>query len=133
MFSSGIGRGPSRREASRTSGRTAGLRRPPRYRACPVDAYRDHLCARRPVEPGVPVLLMFAEIAEFGYIGAEPALQVRQPVPPERRPDRALLARRASRIKSQMHGRAGFPVTPAPNPLGLALDPLPPQVDSGGK
>jgi hypothetical protein len=45
------------------------LRRPPQYRACLVDAYRDHLRARRAAEPGVPVLRLFAEIKELGYTG----------------------------------------------------------------
>ncbi|MFI2477843.1 transposase family protein [Nocardia xishanensis] len=45
------------------------LRRPPQYRACLVDAYRDHLRARRAAEPGVPVLRLFAEITELGYTG----------------------------------------------------------------
>ncbi|WP_425296940.1 ISL3 family transposase [Nocardia abscessus] len=45
------------------------LRRPHQYRACLVDAYRDHLRARRAAEPGVPVLRLFAEIKELGYTG----------------------------------------------------------------
>jgi Transposase len=45
------------------------LRRPPQYRACLVDDYRDHLRARRAAEPGVPVQRLFAEITALGYTG----------------------------------------------------------------
>ncbi|MFF0488529.1 ISL3 family transposase [Nocardia sp. NPDC004068] len=45
------------------------LRRPPQYRACLVDPYRDHLRARRAAEPGVPVLQLFDEITALGYAG----------------------------------------------------------------
>jgi transposase len=45
------------------------LRRPPQYRACLVDGYRDHLRARRAAEPGVPVLRLFEEIKALGYTG----------------------------------------------------------------
>ncbi len=41
------------------------LRRPPQYRACLVDPYRDHLRRRR----GVPVLHLFHEIKALGYTG----------------------------------------------------------------
>nr|WP_245548293.1 ISL3 family transposase [Nocardia pneumoniae] len=47
------------------------LRRPPHYRACLVDPYRDHLRARRAAEPGVPVLRLLAEITELGYTGGQ--------------------------------------------------------------
>ncbi len=46
------------------------LRRPPQYRACLVDPYRDHLRARRAAEPGVPVLHLFHEIKALGYTGS---------------------------------------------------------------
>lgn len=46
------------------------LRRPPQYRACLVDDYRDHLRARRAAEPGVPVQRLFAEITTLGYTGS---------------------------------------------------------------
>ncbi|MGW4126400.1 transposase, partial [Nocardia sp. NPDC004711] len=45
------------------------LRRPPQYRACLVDPYRDHLRQRREAEPGVPVLHLFHEIKALGYTG----------------------------------------------------------------
>lgn len=45
------------------------LRRPPQYRPCLVDPYRDHLRARRAADPGVPVLQLFAEIKVLGYAG----------------------------------------------------------------
>jgi hypothetical protein len=45
------------------------LRRPPQYRACLVDDYRDHLRARRAAEPGIPVQRLFAEIKTLGYTG----------------------------------------------------------------
>ncbi|MTE13551.1 ISL3 family transposase [Nocardia sp. CT2-14] len=45
------------------------LRRPPQYRACLVDPYRDHLRRRREAEPGVPVLHLFGEIKALGYTG----------------------------------------------------------------
>ncbi|MGY4103955.1 ISL3 family transposase [Nocardia sp. R16R-3T] len=47
------------------------LRRPPQYRACLVDPYREHLRARRAAEPGVPVLRLLAEITELGYTGGQ--------------------------------------------------------------
>ncbi len=45
------------------------LRRPPQYRACLVDPYRDHLRHRRTEEPGVAVLHLFHEIKALGYTG----------------------------------------------------------------
>ncbi|MFE3002368.1 hypothetical protein ACFXG4_46285 [Nocardia sp. NPDC059246] len=45
------------------------LRHPPRYRACLVDPYRDHLRRRREAEPGVPVRHLFGEIKALGYTG----------------------------------------------------------------
>ncbi|OXR39797.1 hypothetical protein B7C42_08126 [Nocardia cerradoensis] len=46
------------------------LRRPPYYRACLVDPYRDHLRQRRTEQPGVPVLHLFHEIKALGYTGS---------------------------------------------------------------
>jgi transposase len=46
------------------------LRRPPQYRACLVDPYRNHLHRRRTEEPGVPVKHLFEEIRELGYSGS---------------------------------------------------------------
>lgn len=46
------------------------LRRPPQYRACLVDPYRDHLRERRATEPGVPVVALFHEIKALGYTGS---------------------------------------------------------------
>lgn len=46
------------------------LRRPPQYRACLVDEFRDHLRARRAADPGVPVQRLFDEITELGYRGS---------------------------------------------------------------
>jgi hypothetical protein len=45
------------------------LRRPPQYRACLVDDYREHLRTRRTAEPGVSVKQLFEEIAAMGYSG----------------------------------------------------------------
>jgi hypothetical protein len=45
------------------------LRRPPQYRACLVDDYRDHLRTRRTNEPGVPVKQLLEEITAMGYTG----------------------------------------------------------------
>ena len=45
------------------------LRRPPQYRACQVDPYRDHLRRRRAGEPGVAVMVLFSEIKALGYTG----------------------------------------------------------------
>ncbi|GAA2632715.1 ISL3 family transposase [Streptomyces vastus] len=41
-----------------------------RYRPTLVDPYRDHLRARRAVDPAVPVLHLFHEIKEQGYTGS---------------------------------------------------------------
>ncbi|MEV6073436.1 ISL3 family transposase [Nocardia sp. NPDC052001] len=46
------------------------LRRPPQYRACLVDPYRDHLRTRRAAEPGVAVAHLFAELKTLGYAGS---------------------------------------------------------------
>ncbi|MGP3948486.1 ISL3 family transposase [Streptomyces sp. 7N604] len=46
------------------------LRRPPRYRACQVDPYRDHLRRRRAEDPGVPVKRLLEEIHALGYTGS---------------------------------------------------------------
>ncbi|MET8682304.1 ISL3 family transposase [Streptomyces sp. NPDC004647] len=46
------------------------LRRPPQYRVCLVDPYRDHLRRRRTEEPGVPVKHLFEEIRALGYSGS---------------------------------------------------------------
>lgn len=46
------------------------LRRPPQYRACLVDPYREHLRARRAAEPGVPVRRLLDEIKALGYTGS---------------------------------------------------------------
>ncbi|WP_420874180.1 ISL3 family transposase [Nocardia gipuzkoensis] len=45
------------------------LRRPPYYRACLVDPFRDHLRQRRTEQPGIPVLHLFHEIKALGYTG----------------------------------------------------------------
>lgn len=47
-----------------------GDRRAPRYKPTLVDPYRDHLRTRRAQDPGVPVLQLFREIKELGYIGS---------------------------------------------------------------
>lgn len=47
------------------------LRRPPQYRPCLVDPYRDHMRARRAADPGVPVLQLLAEIKALGYTGGQ--------------------------------------------------------------
>jgi transposase len=44
--------------------------RAPRYRATLVDPYREHLRARRPEDPAVPVHQLLAEIREQGYPGS---------------------------------------------------------------
>ncbi|WP_326790606.1 transposase [Streptomyces sp. NBC_00151] len=44
--------------------------RAPVYRACLVDAYRDHLRQRRAEDPAVPVTHLLAEIREQGYAGS---------------------------------------------------------------
>jgi len=46
------------------------LRRPPQYRACQVDAHRDHLRRRRTEEPGMPVKRLLEEIHDLGYTGS---------------------------------------------------------------
>jgi transposase len=46
------------------------MRRPPQYRACLVDPYRDHLRARRAADPGAPVLHLFEELKALGYTGS---------------------------------------------------------------
>ncbi|MDN2501176.1 ISL3 family transposase [Nocardia nova] len=67
------------------------LRRPPYYRACLVDPYRDHLRRRRIEQPGVPVLHLFHEITALGYTGSgEPAAQIPQPGPRRERPHHSL-------------------------------------------
>ncbi len=47
------------------------IARPPRYRACMVDPYRDHLRDRRAAEPAVSVTQLLAEIREQGYTGSQ--------------------------------------------------------------
>jgi transposase len=47
------------------------ITRPPRYRACLVDPYRDHLCDRRQDEPGVSVAQLLTEIRDLGYTGSQ--------------------------------------------------------------
>ncbi|WP_405682072.1 transposase [Streptomyces sp. NBC_00057] len=46
------------------------LRRPPQYRTCLVDPYREHLRRRRTEESGVPVKHLFEEIRALGYTGS---------------------------------------------------------------
>jgi hypothetical protein len=46
------------------------LRIAPAYRPTLVDPYRDHLRARRAVEPAVPVTHLLEEIRELGYTGS---------------------------------------------------------------
>jgi transposase len=46
------------------------IQRVPKYRACMVDPYRDHLRARREQEPGVGATSLLAEIRALGYIGS---------------------------------------------------------------
>jgi hypothetical protein len=46
------------------------LRIAPTYRQTLVDPYRDHLRARRPADPAVPVTHLLAEIRELGYTGS---------------------------------------------------------------
>lgn len=46
------------------------LRRPPQYRACQVDPYREHLAHRRAEEPGVAVTQLLVEITTLGYKGS---------------------------------------------------------------
>lgn len=47
------------------------IARPPRYRACLVDPYRDHLRDRRKAEPGVSVQQLLTEISNLGYTGSQ--------------------------------------------------------------
>ncbi|MBC7270199.1 MAG: ISL3 family transposase [Streptomyces sp.] len=47
------------------------LRRPPQYRACLVDPYRDYLRKRRAEEPGVSVRRLLDEIKTLGYTGSQ--------------------------------------------------------------
>lgn len=47
-----------------------GDRRAPRYKPTLVDPYREHLRARRAVDPAVPVLQLFREIKNLGYTGS---------------------------------------------------------------
>ena len=47
------------------------IARPPRYRECLVDPYRDHLRTRRQAEPGVSVVQLLAEIRDQGYTGSQ--------------------------------------------------------------
>jgi transposase len=46
------------------------IQRVPKYRACMVDPYRDHLRARREQEPGVGATALLAEIRALGYNGS---------------------------------------------------------------
>lgn len=46
------------------------IQRVPKYRACMVDPYRDHLRARREQEPGVGATALLAEIRALGYTGS---------------------------------------------------------------
>jgi transposase len=43
----------------------------PKYRACMVDPYRDHLRARREQEPGVGATALLGEIRALGYSGSQ--------------------------------------------------------------
>lgn len=52
------------------------LRRPPQYRSCLADPYRDHLRARRAADPGVPVP---AAVRRDQHRRPQFALQIRQP------------------------------------------------------
>jgi hypothetical protein len=47
------------------------IQRVPKYRACMVDPYRDHLRARREQEPGVGATALLAEIRALGYTGSQ--------------------------------------------------------------
>ncbi len=69
----GVGLNTIKRYARTTEPET--LRRPPQYRACLVDPYRDHLRQRRATEPGVLVLDLFHEIKTLGYTGSLTLLQ----------------------------------------------------------
>ncbi|MFF1614168.1 ISL3 family transposase [Amycolatopsis sp. NPDC058278] len=46
------------------------IQRVPKYRACMVDPYRDHLRARREQEPGVGATVLLGEIRALGYNGS---------------------------------------------------------------
>ena len=46
------------------------IQRVPKYRACMVDPYRDHLRARREQQPGVGATALLAEIRAMGYSGS---------------------------------------------------------------
>jgi transposase len=46
------------------------IQRVPKYRACMVDPYRDHLRARREQEPGVGATALLGEIRALGYNGS---------------------------------------------------------------
>jgi transposase len=46
------------------------IQRVPKYRACMVDPYRDHLRARREQEPAVGATALLAEIRALGYDGS---------------------------------------------------------------
>jgi transposase len=47
------------------------IQRVPKYRACMVDPYRDHLRARREQEPGVGATALLGEIRALGYTGSQ--------------------------------------------------------------
>lgn len=47
------------------------IQRVPKYRACMVDSYRDHLRARREQEPGVGATALLGEIRALGYNGSQ--------------------------------------------------------------
>jgi hypothetical protein len=46
------------------------IQRVPKYRACMVDPYRDHLRTRREQEPGVGATALLGEIRALGYNGS---------------------------------------------------------------
>jgi hypothetical protein len=46
------------------------IQRVPKYRACMVDPYRDHLRARREQEPGIGATALLAEIRALGFTGS---------------------------------------------------------------
>ena len=47
------------------------IQRVPKFRACMVDPYRDHLRARREQEPGVGATALLGEIRALGYNGSQ--------------------------------------------------------------
>jgi hypothetical protein len=47
------------------------IQRVPKYRACMVDPYRDHLRARREQEAGVGATALLGEIRALGYTGSQ--------------------------------------------------------------